>query len=340
MQEKIRVLIVEDSVFVRQAIKSVLNSDPDIQVIGTAKDGKEAIEKNTVLKPNVITMDINMPEMSGLEAIERIMEEQPVPIVVVSSMDVNVVIKALAIGAMDFVSVTQDIEQVAKDLIEKVKISSRVKPLRRMKINASPVDSKLVQKKEIFRIVAVGISTGGPQALEMFLSNLPKDFPAGILIVQHISKGFIDRLAEWLNLHCPLDVRVAKAGETLKSSTVLIAADDYNLTIYSKDTIVLSEGAKNALHVPSIDVMMKSVADVYGEHAIGVVMTGMGYDGVEGIRAIKNAGGVTIAQDEKSSAIFGMNKAAIETGCVDKIVSLDKIAGELIKLVGQGEGNV
>ncbi len=335
MNGKIRVLIVDDSALMREALKSIIEKDPVIEVVGLAKNGKEGVEKALLLKPDVITMDLKMPMMSGLEATEAIMEELPIPIIVVSSMDITVIVKALSIGAMDFVAVTSDIETIAADLITKIKIASHVKPLRRMKIRACPVKApKELRGKETSKVVAIGVSTGGPQALQQVLAKLPPDFPCGILIVQHMSKGFIDGLAEWLNTASCLHVNIAKAGDILKKGMIMLAPDDLHMRIGSDGRIVLSENTSKAIvHVPSIDVMMKSVADYYQENAIGVIMTGMGQDGVDGIRAIRKAGGKTIAQDEKSSVIFGMNKAAIDMGLIDKVVSLERIAEEITNMV-------
>lgn len=337
MANKIRVLIVDDSALMREALKSIIEKDPDIEVVGLAKNGKEGVEKALLLKPNVITMDLKMPMMSGLEATEAIMEELPVPIIVVSSMDITVIVKALSIGAMDFVAVTSDIETIAEDLITKIKIASRVKPLRRMKIGPCAIKApKHLGEKKMSRAVAIGISTGGPQALQQVLSQLPSNFPCGILIVQHMSKGFIDGLAEWLNTTSCLHVSVAKTGDILSSGAVMLAPDSLHTRIGGDGRITLSENtSKTVIHVPSIDIMMKSMADYYEENVVGVIMTGMGQDGVDGIRAIKKAGGRTIAQDEKSSVIFGMNKIAIDSGLIDRIVSLEDIAKELTKIVSE-----
>ena len=171
-----------------------------------------------------------------------------------------------------------------------------------------------------------------PQALQVILAGLPANFPAALIIVQHMSAGFIGGLAEWLRTNSAIDVHVAKSGEPLKNSTAYLAPDIYNIKISDNASIVLSEPAPKAVHVPSIDVMMSSVAEVHGNRAIGVIMTGMSRDGVEGIKAIKDAGGITIAQDEKSSAIFGMNKLAIERGYIDKVLPLDSIAAELVEM--------
>ena len=334
MSDKIRVLIVDDSALVRQSLKAILNSDPEIEVVGEARNGKEGYEKTVLLRPHVITMDLTMPVMDGTEAIGKIMQDFPTPIIVVSSMNVKVIVRALAIGAMDFVAVTQEIGEISEDLIEKVRIASRVRPLRRMKI-ANVIRKETGPRKELAtRVVTIGVSTGGPQALQVLFSSMPADFPAAILVVQHISPGFVQGLAEWLGLTSPLHMQVAKTGDELKKGTVLFAPDGMHMTVDEQERIVLKEDvSQKMLHIPAIDVMMESVADVYQKKAVGVIMTGMGRDGVSGISMIKRNGGTTFAQDEKTSAIFGMNKIAIDAGVIDRVLPLEGIAGELVNLV-------
>ena len=335
MTDKIKVLIVDDSALVRDALKSILESDGTIEVVGTAKNGMEGVEKAFELKPDVITMDLKMPMMDGLEAVARIMEENPIPIVVVSSMDINVIIQALTIGAMDFVPVTGDMNAIASDLLSKVKIASRVKPIRRFKVR-TPVPVRIFKKPESLKVVAVGVSTGGPQALQVLLAHVPANFPGAILVVQHMSRGFIDGLVEWLKYTTKVAIKVAADGDKLCNSTVYMAPDDYHMEVGDDGNIHLTPNTdKTITHVPSIDVMMKSVARVYGDDSIGLIMTGMGKDGVEGMKAIKNSGGRTIAQDEKTSIIFGMNKVAIECRCVDSIIPLEQIIDELFRMMSK-----
>jgi len=333
--KKIRVLIVDDSILMREAIKNILEQDISIEIVGMASDGKEGVQKALVLKPDVITMDLRMPIMTGFEAIQNIMSGLPIPIVVVSSMDSTVVMKALSIGAMDFVAISGDIDVIAKDLISKVKIASRVKALRRLSVK--PYIQKVPKPprgKAASKMIAIGVYTGGPQSLQEIFSNLPHDFRAGMLVVQHMSKGFIEGLAEWLNMTSHLHVQVARAGDIVSPGTIMIAPDDYHIRIDSEGRLTLHENADKAvLHVPSIGLMMKSVAEAFGEDAIGVIMTGMGTDGVEGIRAIKGSGGRTIAQDEHTSVVFGMNKAAIDSGSIDEVLPLGGIAKRLVELV-------
>ncbi len=335
LPKKIRVLIVDDSALVRAALRSILSADSDLEVVGVARDGREAVDKTLLLCPDVVTMDLNMPVMDGFSAIKKIMTDGPVPVIVVSSMDVNRIKKALDIGAMDFVPVTGGIEEVGADLIEKVKIAARVKPIRTVRYNRSFSISPAPAMTGVGPvIVTIGISTGGPQSLQVLLSHLPNDLPAGILIVQHMSDGFITGLAEWLDSSAPLGVRVARAGEKLQPGTILFAPDGHHLRIDAAGWISLSlPPAPRKGYIPSIDVMMKSVADSYGHRAVGVIMTGMGRDGVDGIKAIKRAGGLIIAQDEESSVVFGMNREAIKTGSVDVVLPLESIAGELIRIL-------
>ena len=338
MADKIRVLIVDDSALVRDALKSILESDGTIEVVGMAKNGMEGVEKAFQLKPNVITMDLKMPMMDGLEAVARIMEENPIPIVVVSSMDIKVIIQALTIGAMDFVPVTGDMNAIAKDLLSKVTIASRVKPIRRFKIR-TPAQVRTFKRPENLKVVAIGVSTGGPQALQALLSHIPVNFPGSILVVQHMSKGFIEGLVEWLKYTTKADIKVAAEGDQINISKILIAPDDYHMEAGDDGRIHLIPNTDKAItHIPSIDVMMRSVARVYGEDSIGLIMTGMGKDGVEGMKAIKNAGGNTIAQDEKTSIIFGMNKVAIDCQCVDRIVPLEKIVDEIFDIIAKNSG--
>jgi len=331
---KIRVLIVDDSALMRQALSSVIESNNLFEVAGVAVDGKEAIAKAKELKPDVITMDLKMPVLCGEDAIKEIMENNPIAIIVVSSLDKDIIIKTLAMGAMDFVIVEQDINQISKELIEKLRIASRVKPLKLLQLPC-PKIQKVTFSKVAQKIICIGVSTGGPQALQKIFSSMPSDFPAGIIVVQHMVKGFIPDLVSLLNCCSGLKIKLAASGEELKNSTVLLAPDDYNVKIDENSRIILTQDLSGKmLHVPCIDVTMDSLAESFQENAVGVLLTGMGKDGVLGMQAIKQAGGLTIAQDQDSSVIFGMNKAAIDAGCVDRVVSLNKICEELCEAAG------
>jgi two-component system chemotaxis response regulator CheB len=332
MSGRIRVLVVDDSAFVRAALRAILGSDPAVEVVAEARDGREGVDKVRALRPDVVTMDVSMPVMSGLEAVQRIMEECPTPIIVVSSGQIPLIVQALSFGAMDFVSISQDIESVGKEVLEKVKIASHVRPIRRIRPRpAERPEGKAAAGSA--RVAAVGVSTGGPQALQVLLSRLPADFPAGILVVQHIAPGFIQGLVDWLSLTSPLHLHLAHSGALLKRGEVLFAPDGLHMTIDAQERISLGElPGRPLLHVPSIDVMMESAARSFGQRSIGVLMTGMGQDGVQGMAAIRAAGGRTLAQDEESSSIFGMNKVAIEKGFVEKVAGIDRMAEELLRL--------
>lgn len=335
MEKQIRVLVVDDSPFMRDALRNILEEDPRLTVAGTAENGREAVQKTQDLRPDVITMDLNMPKMSGDEAIQEIMQRFPTPIVVVSEMNIKRIVACLGLGAMDFVAVESDVDALASDLCDKVRLASRIHPLRQFKVTPRPVKTaKAAKRARDLTVVAVAVSTGGPQALLGMLSKLPANFPAPILIVQHMSKGFIHGLAEWLRQYVALQVRVAEAEDQVVAGTIYFAPDDAHMTVTSLGTIALVEdGNKVSLHVPSADVLLQSVAEAYGANAIGVIMTGMGRDGAAGIRAIYNAKGLTIAQDEDSSVIYGMNKVAVDMGCVTQVLPLGKIADALVQWV-------
>lgn len=328
--KKISVLIVDDSALMREALMVVLSENSDIEIVGVARDGQEGVEKARTLKPDVITMDLQMPIMGGMEAIEKIMREMPTPIIVVSSMDNDAVLKALSFGAMDFVAITQEIEEIAKELIMKVRVASNVKPLGILKMSDISV-SRIGKGTAAAKVVAIGVSTGGPQALGILLSMIPRGTSASFLVVQHISAGFINGLVLWLREVTELDVKVAESGEIVEEGVVYLAPDQCHMGVNNMKRIVLKDDiAVKTQHVLSINELMFSVSDIYGCEAVGILMTGMGDDGVKGMKAIKDGGGFTIAQDEETSMIFGMNRVAIEEGHVDAVVSLDNIAEKII----------
>ena len=331
----IRVLVVDDSPLIRGAIVEMLSSDPCIEVVAEAVNGLDGVEKAAKYKPDVITMDMKMPIMTGSEAIKTIMEDNPIPIIVVSSIDTSVVVHSLEMGAMDFISLKYDVRLIEEDLREKVKIASRVRPIKRIKFLEKSGRHTVSVKEKPTKIIAIGISTGGPQALHQLLSKFPQDLAATIIIVQHITTGFVEGLTQWLKSVSDMDIKIAEKDESLCVSTIFIAPDDHTVEITDHATFVLKPENKASKTLSSIDTMMKSVARVYKENVVGVLMTGMGKDGMEGMLEIKRCGGSTIAQDEASSAVFGMNKAAIDTGCVDKVMPLDKIADEIIRMAGR-----
>lgn len=335
MEKKIRVLVVDDSEFQRGFITGILESDTGIEVVGHAKDGVEAVEKTLTLQPNVITMDIQMPIMNGLEAIRDIMAEKPTPIVVISTTvedEKKFAFECLTRGALDFVPINLEGGIVPSELIFKVKICSQIKVVKHVRKPKKAVIRPT--KTERYEIVGIAVSTGGPPALSQVLGNLPENFPVPIVVVQHISEGFTQSLAEWLDDQCKINVVVAKEGEELRPGFVYLGPAGNHITI-DEDGIIrfTKEDIPKIYNKPSADIMLKSIAEVYGSKSIGIIMTGMGKDGAVGIRAIKKTGGFTIAQDEESSSIFGMNKTAIDEGSIVEVVPLSQIAEVLITLM-------
>lgn len=336
MTESIRVLVVDDSPFRCEVLTAMLAGEPGIKVVGKAKDGIEAVEMAERLRPSVITMDFKMPRMDGPQAIKNIMAKTPTPIIMVSVTVENqkkFILKCLGLGALDFVPISYDTERMAEELIEKVRLASSVKVIRHVRAKAVVPMRPRRKQKVTARIVAIAVSTGGPQALEEMLPRLPDGFPAGIVIVQHMAEGFSREMAEWLDEKSRIRVREAHQGNRIEPGLALVAPGGRHLAVERGGRITLSKNPAELVNKPSADVMLESVARVYGQMALGVIMTGMGRDGVQGMREIKKAGGRTIAQDEKSSVVFGMNKAAIENGCIDRIVPLSRIPEDIMSMI-------
>jgi|TARA_B100001964_G_scaffold243874_2_gene323279 two-component system chemotaxis response regulator CheB len=340
----VQVLVVDDSAVARGIISNFLNNDPDIDVIGTAKDGKEAIDSAAQLKPDLITMDINMPVMDGLAATEHIMAHQPTPILVVSSLvksEVDLAFRAMSLGALDAMEKPSFDQFSAKDageLVRKVKLLSQVPVVthlegkRRNRSTGSSVAqdhaSSVVTGK--FQIVAIGSSTGGPKALNKVLNILPADFPCGIVVVQHISEGFTSGLVEWLDRSSHIKVKEAKENDQIQPGVVLIAPHDFHMMVVSGRRIRLNKALPIKGHRPSATILFSSVARVYNANSIGVILTGMGEDGATGLVEMRKNGSKTIVQDEASSVIFGMPKVAIEMGAAEEILPIDEIGNFLI----------
>ncbi len=339
--KKVRVLVADDSPTVRLMLCRMLEMDHDIKVVGTAGDGREAVEQVEALEPDLVTMDVNMPVLDGLAAIEHIMAYNPVPVLVVSSVvdkeNTANAARALGAGAVDVISKPtpkslDEFNSVAADLRSKIKLLSRVRVIthpRARLVNFSVI-SDSVQKKEPVsstgRVIAIGSSTGGPQALQRILCSLPGDFGAAIVIVQHIAAGFTDGLIEWLAGSSKLKIIKGENGHLIKEGEVVIAPDGVHMIVTGSGRIKLVDRKIPGPHKPSIDVLLESVADVYGKKAIGVILTGMGRDGAQGMKRIHDSGGRTIAQDENTSVIFSMAKEAIKLGSVDKVVPLSDVS--------------
>jgi two-component system chemotaxis response regulator CheB len=353
MSARIRVLVVDDSALMRKLIPAVLARDPSIEVVGTAMDGAFALKKIEELHPDVVTLDLEMPRMDGMETLRLIMRRAPMPVVLFSTHSKEggyATLKALALGAIDFVQKPQDaaaghLESIADQLIEKIKVAKRAAG---RKLPAAVVsDDPPKGKKKIHstlppnRIVAIGISTGGPNALQYVLSQIPADFPASILIVQHMPEGFTEMFARRLDEICSLRVKEAQSGDILQAGRVLICPGSRHIRVKraaKADMVILSDDPRVNGHRPSVDVLFNSVAEEYGSGAVAVLMTGMGDDGAEGLGAVKKAGGMTIAESEESCVVYGMPKAAIERGYATRVVSLDVLSSTLQALCNRNEG--
>jgi two-component system chemotaxis response regulator CheB len=343
----IRVVVVDDSPFVRQALTRMLGGAADIEVVGTAVDGKDGLEKVCALRPDVVTLDVKMPRMDGLEALQRIMAECPTPVLLLSSLTSDggeVTLRGLELGAMDFVDKStvpghMNLLDLADELLAKVRALASVPRARLVPARdpgpevARPAARPAAQRAEV---VVIGTSTGGPPALQAIIPRLPAQLGAPLLIVQHMPAGFTRSLAERLAQRSRLRVREAEEGDLLESGVVLIAPAGRHMKVRrrgAESRVWLDEEPRSALHRPAIDVLMASVAKLYGRRALGILLTGMGSDGVEGLRAIRAAGGRTLAESEETAVIYGMPKAAVEAGVVDQTVALPRIADEILAAV-------
>ncbi len=334
---KIKVMVVDDSAFMRKAITSMLESDPEIKVVGTAGTGEECLEKYRELNPDIIALDLDMPGMGGIETLKRIMREHPVPVVVISALTyegAQITFEAFEAGAADVIY--KDILRSPLDVLKKEKeIIEKVKAIARkgvVKVSGEPKVIKREFKVEGEKGVAIGASTGGPSAIETILRSLPGDFPSPIFVTQHMPDAFIKLFAERLNKLSQLNVVKAEDGMRAEPSHVYIAPGNSHLTVKRvlKDVVIQLSKTPNTLYRPSVDVMMESVGEVFRSNSVGIILTGMGNDGVRGAKAIKEKGGIIIAQDEKTSVVFGMPRAVIEENLADKILPLEKIPEAII----------
>ncbi len=350
--KKIRVLVVDDSALMRKLIPQILEADPSIEVVGTAMDGNFCLKKIEELQPNVVTLDLEMPGMNGIDTLKEIMRSHPLPVIVVSSHSTegaSITLKALGLGAFDFVAKPHDASahmgETATELIAKIRAAADCKIVRTGALRGMPVPEKISAAKIArppSKVVAIGISTGGPQALEFLLAQLPADFPGAIVVVQHMPEGFTDMFARRLDELCSLRVKEAQSGDTLQAGRVLICPGSRHMKVKRLamgDLVVLSDEERVNGHRPSVDVLFNSVAEEFGSLGIAVLMTGMGDDGAQGLGAVKKAGGMTIAQSEESCVVFGMPKAAIERGYATRVVSLEVLSSTLQALCGRHESH-
>jgi two-component system chemotaxis response regulator CheB len=314
-------------------------------------DGTFCLKKIEELRPNVITLDLEMPGMNGIETLKEIMRREPLPVIVVSSHSTegaSVTFKALGLGAFDFVTKPRDsahIADTAKELIAKIKAAADCKVVRPGTFQTAAPAEKISATKAApppSKLVAIGISTGGPQALEFLLAQLPPDFPGAIVVVQHMPEGFTEMFARRLNELCSLRVKEAQSGDILQAGRVLICPGSKHIKVKRLtmgDIVVLNEDPRVNGHRPSVDVLFNSVAEDFGPQAVAVIMTGMGDDGAEGLGAVKKAGGMTIAQSEESCVVYGMPKAAIERGYAARVIALDVLSATLQALCGRNESH-
>lgn len=344
----IKVLIVDDSQVARMTISEILEYDPEIEVIGTASNGLEALAFLEKESPDVITMDVIMPEMNGFETTRRIMELRPKPIVIVTSSykteEVEKTFEAMEAGAVTILEKPAGIsndeyEKNSQNLRDTVKLMAGVKVVRRWPRN----QQRAVKKPGIVdfstsavkrKIVAIGASTGGPMALQEILSQFPADFPVPVVIVQHIGGEFIDGMLYWLEKSLSIPITVARDGELLESRHAYIAPDGRHMEITAGRMIRLVQGPTENGSCPSVSFLFRSVARTYGDEAFGVILTGMGRDGADGLKEMKNMGAVTIAQDEQSCIVYGMPGAAVQVGAVQYVLPLKEISYKIINLLG------
>ena len=372
---KIKVLIVDDSIFMRKALESLLSGEPDIEIVGLAKNGKEGVEMVEQFHPDVITMDIEMPTMDGITALELIMKKNPTPVIMVSSLTkegADATLKALDLGAVDFMTKDSqsfggaDIERGLKDKIRKF---AKNKSVVRLLTHSAPSQSQqvpsyklsgtfatqaphvstpfahgaqggntdgskrvVINKTGIKRVVALGTSTGGPQSLQRVIPLLPADLGVPVVVTQHMPPNFTQSLASRLNTLSKVEVVEAQGKEKLEPNVVYIAKGGYHLKFKKVGPSVyteLSTEPSNVFNIPGVDVMVDSIAELYGKECLGVIMTGMGSDGCKGLTNLKRMGGTIIAQNEPSCIVYGMPRAVVEAGIADEIVPLDEIAARI-----------
>lgn len=341
----IRVVIADDSMVAREMLSQILSSDPGIEVVGVARDGREAVEMVARLRPDLVTMDVHMPNMDGLQATEQIMAYTPTPILVVSSSvygeGMGRAFDALSIGALEVIKKPepkdwQALQAIGQDIIRRVRILSRVRVIthirgRRASTGAAP-EKPLRAHRRGMQCIAIGSSTGGPSALLGVLGRLRQDFPLPIVIAQHIAEGFVPGLCTWLDAGCKIHVVPAEEGQTVAPGTAYLATTGSNMELDGM-TLHFTKPLAGQLYIPSADTLFDSVARSYGPHALGVLLTGMGADGARGLKTLHDLGAPTICQDETTSTVWGMPKAAIDLGAARTVLPVHEIAGEIERVV-------
>jgi two-component system chemotaxis response regulator CheB len=346
----IRVLVVDDSALIRQVLSRIINADPGIEVVGFARDGVEALDKIIGLKPDVVTLDIEMPRMNGLECLEKIMNTSPLPVIIVSYLAIEGAehtLTALELGAVDFVTKPSstdpdEISTIQNELIQKIKISASI---QRTKLKTTqlkgvtpleqPTPPLKITNPAGIKVIAIGASTGGPRTLSQLLSSFPKDFPLGIVVAQHMPKGFTTVFASRLDERCEMEVIEAETGQTIKPGRILIAPSGYQTKIINKHNSIEVEVSDqpNLLFKPSVDLLFKSVALTCQDKSLAVILTGMGSDGAAGMKELRSLGARTIAEAEESCVVYGMPKAAVELGGVEYIENMPNIFNRIADIL-------
>ncbi len=356
----IRALVVDDSAFMRKVISHILNQDSEIKVIATARNGQDAIEKVERFRPDVVTLDNEMPVLDGLGALGHIMSECPTPVIMLTAADeksAELTLTALGSGAVDLLlkpsgTISLDIDEMADEIRSKVKIAAKVDlkklgfieiPAKKADAGATPPepDLKVTRKPRPVltkKILAIGSSTGGPHALDQVIPKLPADLPAAVLVVQHMPAGFTASLSQRLNSQSALEVREAKEGDVVREGVVLIAPGDYHMEIVqnrikgiTQEVVALNQKSREHGVRPAVNVLFKSIAPIYGSNILSVILTGMGIDGADGVEAIKKYGGRAIAEDEMSCVVYGMPKAIVERNLADAVLPLERMSEEIVK---------
>lgn len=350
MSDKIRVLVVDDSAFARKSITKMINADSELEVVGTARDGQDAFEQVKSLRPDVVTLDVTMPNVDGLQALDLIMAEVPTPVVMLSAMtgeNTGTTIEALEKGAVDFFLKPSAMSpagrsEEALELITKIKVASKIPPLKLKvlgRVKSARMSRPTVNGSKAStgrkKVLVIGTSTGGPKALAELMPALPGDLPAAILIVQHMPPEFTNSLAQRLNTACSYSVKEAKAGDQLEYGNALLAPGGFHMLVNRKGEIVLDKGPTVCGVRPAVNKTMESVAGVYGKASLGVILTGMGNDGTDGAGLIKAAGGKIAAEHESSCAVYGMPRSVFEAGYVDAVAPLKKMAAQIVKMCSE-----
>ncbi|NLJ80109.1 MAG: chemotaxis response regulator protein-glutamate methylesterase [Firmicutes bacterium] len=343
----IRVLVVDDSAFMRKLITQIINAEPDLTVAAVARNGRDALRKLEELEVDVITLDVEMPVLDGLETLRQIMSTRPKPVIMLSSRTKkgsDTTVHALALGAVDFISkpsgsISLDLEEISAPIVKKIRLAASARiskpkePLVPPAPSAGPPSFPPAAKGAASKIVIIGSSTGGPRAIEEVFKQIPPNLPAGILIVQHMPKDFTYSFAKRLDSLFPFPVKEAAQGDLIENGKALVAPGDFHLVVGNDRRIYLNQEERVMFLRPAIDITMQSLPRVFGNKIVGVILTGMGSDGAEGMASIKEAGGVTIAQDRSSATIYSMPRVVAENGHADYILPLNRIGESISKII-------